>query len=147
MPDVTSPASRFREFRERAGLSHEDVAWEIGFSSSCVWDIESYDDELSSCYSPSELQRFARVLNVHPLEFFGAQTSEPAVSAADLVRLIHEHCRSRGVSLEQFEDSVGWHLSERMESPERLLKDISIDGLQWICQELGISCYRVLLSL
>jgi transcriptional regulator with XRE-family HTH domain len=117
MPAITSPASRFREFRERAGLSPDEAARQMGISAPSVWDIESVDDELSSVYSPSELQRFARVLAVRPIEFFGAQTSELPVSAVELVRLIHEQCRSRGVSLEQFEDLVGWRLSACIEPP------------------------------
>jgi hypothetical protein len=63
------------------------------------------------------------------------------------VRLIHEQCRLRGVSLDQFEDSVGWRLSACIEPPQQLIEDISLDGLQWLCRELGVSWYRVLLSL
>ena len=100
MPAITSPASRFREFREHAGLSHDEAAVQMGISSPSVWDIESFEDELSSCYSPSELQQFARVLGVRPVAFFGAETSESAVSVAELVRMIHEQCRSRSMTLE-----------------------------------------------
>jgi transcriptional regulator with XRE-family HTH domain len=147
MPIVTSPASRFREFRERAGLSHDEAARKMGISTASVWDIESFDDELSSVYSPSEIQRFAHVLGIRPIQFFGGPTSESPVSAVELVRLIHEQCRLRGVSLDQFEDSVRWRLSACIEPPQQLLEDISLDGLQWLCRELGISWYRLLLSL
>jgi hypothetical protein len=64
-----------------------------------------------------------------------------------LVRLVHEKCRLRGVTLEQFEDAVGWHLSGFIESPERLLEEISIDGFQWLCRELGVDWRRFILSL
>src|SRR5947207_613223 len=147
MPATTSPALRFREFRERAGLSHDEAARQLGISSPSVWDIESCEDELSSCYSPRELQQFARVLGIRPAEFFGSQISEPSVSAVELVRLIRHECTLRGVSLEQFEDTVGWQLGACIEAPERLLEDISIDGLQWLCRELGIDWHRVILSL
>jgi DNA-binding XRE family transcriptional regulator len=146
MTTIKSPASRFREFRERAGLSHEEAARQMGVASPAVWDIEGFENELSSCYSPSQVQQFARVLGVRPVELFGTEVASP-VSAIELVRLIHEQCRSRGVSLEQFEDAVGWRLSACIEPPERLFEDIGIDGLQWLCRELGIDWLRVISSL
>ena len=143
----TSPASRFREFRERAGLSHDEVARRLDISSPCVWDIESHDNELSSCYSPSEVQRFCQILGVRPIELFGGDLAEPPISAIELVRLIREQCQSRGVTLEQFENSVGWRLSACIEPPEHLLADITVDGLQCLCRELGVDWRRVILSL
>jgi transcriptional regulator with XRE-family HTH domain len=147
MPATTSPEFRFREFRERAGLSHDEVAQQMGISSSSVWDIESCDDEISQCYSPNQVRQFCRVLGIRPSELFAVEIAETPVSAPELVRLIHEQCRSRGVTLEQFEDAVGWRLSVCIEPPERLFEDISIDGLQWLCRELGIHWHRVILSL
>jgi len=144
---TTSPEFRFREFRERAGLSHDEAAQQMGISSPAVWDIESCEDEISECYSPSQVQKFCHVLGVRPIELFGGEAAGLPISAAELVRLIHEQCRSRGVTLEQFEDAAGWRLSACIEPPERLLEDITIDGLQWLCQELGIDWRRVILSL
>jgi len=147
MTATTSPEIRFREFRERAGLTHDDAARQMGISSPAVWDIESCDNEISECYSPSEVRQFCHVLGVHPSELFGVKTAEPPVSATELVRLIHEQCQSRGVTLEQFEDAVGWQLSACIEPPAHLLEDMTIVGLQWLCRELGINWQRVILSL
>jgi hypothetical protein len=61
--------------------------------------------------------------------------------------MIHDECRSRGIALEQFEDVVGWKLSECIEPPERLLDDMTIDGLQWLCRELRVNWMRVLSAL
>ena len=91
--------------------------------------------------------RFCRVLGARTGELFGIETTELPVTATELVRLIHEQCRSRGITLEQFEDAVGWRLSARIEPPERLLDDISIDGLQWLCRELDIHWGRLILAL
>jgi transcriptional regulator with XRE-family HTH domain len=139
-----APHVRFREARERLGLSPEEVATQSGVSDAGVWDIEQCEGDLTCCYSPSDVRRFCRVLRVHPSELFGERISEPRVSADDLVRLIHEECRSRGVTLEQFEDAVGWRLSACIDPPQRLLEDMTVDGLQWLCRELRIDWRRAL---
>ncbi|MCX7009320.1 MAG: helix-turn-helix transcriptional regulator [Kiritimatiellaeota bacterium] len=140
-------ASRFREFRERAGLSPDEAAKQMGISAPCVWDIETDADDLTCCYSLKEANRFCKVLGVHPRELFAVETVETPVSAEELVRRIHEECRFRGVTLEQFEDAVGWRLSACIEPPEYLLEGITIDGLQWLCRELHIHWHRVILAL
>jgi hypothetical protein len=112
-----------------------------------VWDIEAVEDELTSCHSPADVRKFCQVLGARPSELFGIVTTEPAVSATDLVTLIKQECHKRGVTLEQFESAVGWRLSQSMDPPERLLHDMTLDGLQWLCRELGIHWHRVILSL
>jgi DNA-binding XRE family transcriptional regulator len=147
MPETVVPSKRFRELRERAGLSIDEAARRIGVPSPCIWDIESFEDEITSCYSPLEVQRFCKTLGASPSELFDVATSEPAVSANELVALTYSECKRRGVTLEQFEDAVGWRLSQCIDPPERLLEDMSLDGLQWFCRELGIDWQRVILSL
>jgi len=147
MPAITSPEVRFREFRERAGLSRDDAAQQMGISAACIWDIEDSHGELSQCYSPDQVRRFCRVLNIYPKELFAVETADSPLSAGELVRLVHNQCRSRAITLEQFEDEVGWRLSTCIEPPERLLQDITIDGLQSLCRELGVDWHRVILSL
>jgi transcriptional regulator with XRE-family HTH domain len=146
MPDTASPYKRFQEFRERAGLSHDEAASRMGISSPSVWDIESFENELTEWYSPSEVRRFCEAMDVRPRDLFGVNTTEPAVSASELAERIHEECAKRGVTLEHFEDAVGWRLSECIEPPERMLEDMSLDGLQWLCRELGINWHRVILG-
>src|SRR6266498_4412930 len=147
MPATTAPEFRFRAFRERAGLSHGEAARRMGISSESVWDIESCEGELSLCYSPTQVRQFCQVLGVRPGELFGIETRQLPVSAAELVHRIHDQCRSRGVTLEQFEDAVGWRLRGCIEPPERMLEDMTIEALQWLCRELGIDWHRVILSL
>jgi transcriptional regulator with XRE-family HTH domain len=142
--NAVAPHIRFREARERLGLSPAEVAARSGVSDAGVWDIEACEGDLTRCHSPRDVQKFCRVLGIHPVELFGEEISEPAVSADELVQLIHEECRSRGVTLEQFEDAVGWRLSACIEPPERLLEDMTVDGLQWLCRELRIDWRRAM---
>ena len=145
--NATAPNLRFREARERLGLSPQEVAARSGVSSSAVWDIEEIDDDLTSCYSPRQLQQFCRVLAIHPVKLFADEISEPAVSAQDLARRIHEECHSRGVTLEQFENLVGWRLGACIKPAEKLLEDLTLDALQSVCRQLRIDWRRVLLGL
>jgi hypothetical protein len=141
--NAISPRLRFREARERVGLSPDDVATRSGISSASVWDIEMCDGDLTECYSLKELHQFCGVLSIRPIDLFEDNISEPAISASELAGRIHEECRLRDVTLEQFEDAVGWRLSQCIEPPERLLDDMTIDGLQWLCRELRIDWRRV----
>lgn len=70
--EPTPPNIRFRQARERAGLSHDQVGPQSGvpIGSSAVWDIETHEDELSSLYSPAEVRKFAALFGIHPAEFF-----------------------------------------------------------------------------
>jgi len=38
-------------------------------------------------------------------------------------------------------------LRERLDPPEKLLEDLTLDGLQWLCRELHIDWRRVLAAL
>ena len=147
MDEEVAPNIRFRQARERAGLSPDEFAARIAVNSPSVWDIECIDGELTSCYSPREVQEFCRVLGIRPIELFADSISEPPVSSDELVRLIHAECQARGVTLEKFEDAVGWRLTACIEPPEKLLEDISVDGLQWLCRELRNDWRRVIKSL
>jgi transcriptional regulator with XRE-family HTH domain len=122
-----TPGLRFREARERLGLSPDEVAARSGISSADVWEIGGLDGDLTCCYSPKQLRQLCGVLGIHPVELFGGEVSEP-VSPEELVRLIHEECRLRGVTLEQFEDLVEWRLSACIEPPKKLLEDMTVDA-------------------
>ena len=144
---ATAPHLRFREARERLGLSPDELAARSGVTDAGVWDIEDFAGDLTCCYSPKDVQKFCRVLGIRPVELFADTVAESPVSADELVRLIQAECSSRGVTLEQFEDAVGWRLSACIEPPEDLLEDMTVDGLQWLCRELRIDWRRVFLSL
>ncbi len=144
MPEVASISERLQNLRERAGLSAEDVAARMNVSP---FHVDIPDDDFTCEYSPADARRFCQILKARPSELFGVSTSESRVSATELVELIGAECRKRSVTLEQFEDAVGWRLSQCMNPPERLFDEMSLDGLQWLCRELGIHWHRVILSL
>jgi len=144
---TTAPHIRFREARERAGLSAEEVAASAGIHRLDVWEIEGLDGDLTCGHSPRQLQKLCQILRIRPVDLFADSITESAISASDLVQLIHAECCSRGITLEQFEDVVEWRLTACIDPPEKLLEDMTVDGLQWLCRELHIDWRRVLLSI
>ena len=145
---TTDPnAVRFREARERVGLSPDEAALRMGISTASLWDIECCDNELT-IYSPTEIRRFCQILSVSPRELFGIEVQAAPLSAADLATLIRKHCLSKCITIEQFEDEAGWDLVKSLDEPERFLHDdYSIDGIQDICRVLGVDWQRFILSL
>jgi transcriptional regulator with XRE-family HTH domain len=146
-PASPNPATRFHEFLEHSGLSREEAAERMGVTTHSIWDLKTYANELITVYSPDHLRRFARILAVSPLDFFDAKECGPPVSPAELAQMIRVQCQSRNVTLVQFEDIVGWRLNECMDPPERLLTDMSVDGLQRLCRELNLDWLRVINAL
>lgn len=143
----TSPHVRFRQARERIGLLPDELAAQSGIPAAGIWDIEAFEGDLTSSYSPKDVQRLCRVLAISPVALFGDAVVEPPITAADLVGRIKVECSLRNISLAEFEEVVGWSLAVGMEAPEKLLENMTIDGLQWLCRELRIDWRRVLLSL
>ena len=111
------------------------------------YHVEISDEEYTQEYSLADARRFCQVLNSVPSELFGVNSSEPPLPASELVQLIGAECRKRNINLEEFEVAVGWRLSQSMHPPERLFEDMSLDGLQWLCRELGIHWHRVIMAL
>lgn len=119
----------------------------MDISTPSLWDIECIDDELT-IYSPARIRRFCQVLDISPRELFGIELQESPLTATDLVGLIREHCRSRGITIQQFEDASGWRLAESLDDADRFMQDgYSIDGIQDICRELGVDWLRFILGL
>lgn len=118
----------------------------MGISKACVHDLEDFEDELETCYSPRDIQKFAQIFGAHPLDFIGGPPAQPPVFVSELPLRIHQHCHSRGISLEQFEDAAGWNIAASLDPPELLLENLSLAGLQDVCRELGLEWQRIVAS-
>jgi hypothetical protein len=141
---VPGLADRFKAARERVGLAHDQFGWRAGISTPSVWDIETQDDELTSCYSPNEVRTFLTILQITPAELFGRQPEGPPVSPETLVKMAQDECARRNITLAEFEDIVGWELLPLVDKPDLVLTGMSLDGVSWLCNELKIDWLRVL---
>ena len=118
----------------------------MGISSSSIWDIESYDQELFMCYSTADIQRFCSVLAIGPRDLFAIDSTSSPITPAELAGLIRDHCHSHSISIEQFEDASGWSIAKSLDEPERFRHDYPIDGIRDICQELAVDWDRFMVS-
>ena len=114
----------------------------MGISGPCIWDIETHEEEISSCYSVADVQRFCGVLGIHPADLFDFKTVSPPLSAHEIAALIRQHCHSRGITTAQFEDTAGWSVAKSLDEPDRFRLDYPIDGIMDICRELGVDWQR-----
>lgn len=144
--EVKAPNVRFREARERLGLSHAEFARRGDISVESVWDIETIPDELM-IYSATEIQKFCGIIHIRPLELFADDFSEPPISASELAELIKKECESRNLSLEKFEDITGSEFSICLSRPESFLESFSLDGLRDLCRGVRVDWRRTLLAL
>jgi len=144
---VSETHRRIKEARERAGLSIDEVAVRSGINWNSIYDLETYEGDLCAGYSPNEVQQLCQAIGIRPIDVFAEDVSAPAVSADELMRRIRDECQARRITMEQFEDIVGWSFGGCMDKPQVLLEEISIDGLQWLCRELSIDWRRVILGL
>ncbi|HEY4416379.1 MAG TPA: helix-turn-helix transcriptional regulator [Verrucomicrobiae bacterium] len=74
---TTAPNIRFREARERLGLSAEEVAASCGVGPVKIREIEDLEDDLTWCHSPKMVQKFCRVLGIRPIELFATDFRDP----------------------------------------------------------------------
>ncbi|MBI5817894.1 MAG: helix-turn-helix transcriptional regulator [Verrucomicrobia bacterium] len=146
MNSTVSISTRFREARERAGLSHDEAACMMGISGSHIWDIETHEDEIGSNYSVADVQRFCGVLGIQPRYLFGFEMVSPPLSSNEIAVLVRQHCRLRGITIAQFEEAAGWSVAKSLDDPARFRHDYSIDGIMNICRELEVDWHRFMES-
>jgi hypothetical protein len=145
-----TPGQRFRQLREKKRLLVDDIVQNSnvpGFGTSAIYDLEQCDGDLESCYSGVQLAKFCRVLGIRAVDLFASNFDETPISVETIVDLIRKECATRNISIEEFENNVGWQLVQFLERPQTLLENMTIDGLQWLCRELRIDWLRVLESI
>jgi transcriptional regulator with XRE-family HTH domain len=130
---------RFRAARERLGLSLEQAAEQMRVAPAAVSLMEMDDDEIGSGCTPADVRRFAGVLRTTSRELFNIPMAVLPLRLTELERLIREHCQSHGISVQQFQDTIGWPAGTN-------LADLPLVLITDICRELRIDWRRVFAS-
>jgi transcriptional regulator with XRE-family HTH domain len=139
MNSTNSIGMRFRAARERLGLSTEQAAAQMRVPPSAVSLMEMDDDEIGSCCTIADVRRFAGVLRTTSRELFDIPAAVSPLRLDALEQLIREHCQSRGISFQQFGETVDWPVGTN-------IGDLPLVLIADICRELGVDWRRVFVS-
>ena len=132
-------ARQIRDCRVRAGKSAKQVAADLGLNDAWYRDLEQHNDELTTTLTLFQAMHLATLLNVRLRDLLTneAQT-EQNIPLLDLGALIAEHIAREEMSLEAFEEQVGWELKDFLQSPMKAAAEQPIKFLQALSEHLGI---------
>jgi transcriptional regulator with XRE-family HTH domain len=135
--DWPPAAQRIARARERAGLTHGEVAHHIDVNSAWYWDIESFDDEAFTVLSLKQLATLAGVLGVDARALLLGDDISRArgLAFSDISRRLAERLQRDQVTVDQFGDAVGWDLTAVLADPESLW-EFNVEGFFAIAEAL-----------
>jgi transcriptional regulator with XRE-family HTH domain len=133
-------AALIRSYRVRAGKSRSEVALQLGLNDAWYHDLEQNDDELAFTLTLFQAIELASILGVglHDLMGQDAPLDQP-IPLMDLPARIEAHVARNGISIEQFEEQVGWALRDVLQSPVKAAAESPIVFFQALAKHLGIN--------
>jgi hypothetical protein len=141
---------KLKQAREKKGWSIDETATQMSAagitSRNNYYDIEQCGGELTSNCSLGEISRICNLLNIHPRDLFCDEILSQ-LTIKEVVEKIKEYCAKNKISVNQFEDVVGWRVESCFSNPNTALEEWTLDCLKDICQELQINWQRVISSL
>lgn len=133
-------AAQIRSNRIRAGKSQGEVAERLGLNAAWYDDLERRDDELTSTLTIYQAMELAAILGMRLGDLLGDGTApDQHISIMELPGLINKHVAEAGISMEQFEEEVGWELQAFLQSPFKVVAEFPISFLQALAEHLGIN--------
>jgi transcriptional regulator with XRE-family HTH domain len=140
-------AETVRAYRIRAGKSAQQVASDLGINEAWYQDLETYDDELASTLTLFQAKHLALLLSVELSQLL--KENEPAgrkVGLLDLPSIVRKHIEAENLSIEEFENLVGWELKGFLESPVAAAAEMPIAFLRDLSNHLGVSLLSLLVE-
>jgi transcriptional regulator with XRE-family HTH domain len=132
-----------KHLRESSSLSPEQLAAAAGLNLEWYYDLETYDDELTSNVSLGSIARVAKALGVRPSALYGGEESKGIVSLEKLALLVRDHVQRSGKSIGEFETKIGWSVSAALADPEKF-REFNFDGLRATCEAIDVNWCDVL---
>lgn len=137
-------AAQLRNYRVRAGKSRAEVVEHLGLNDAWYDDLETYDEELTSTLTLFQTMQLASFLGLGLRELVGGpEAPNEVLSILDLPSRIRSHIEQKGISIDQFEDEVGWDIRDFLESPLKVAAESPIMFLQAVSEALGINWLSV----
>ena len=132
-------AAQIRNCRVRAGKSAREVAQHLGINDAWYDDLEQHDDELTSTLTLFQAIELASMLGVPLHKLLGAEpSSDVSISLVDLPTLINEYVARNGISVDDFQDQVGWELHDFIQSPLKVAAESPIMFIRSLAEHLGL---------
>lgn len=137
-------AVKIRQLRLAVGRSEKEMAESIGINLPSYYDLESYDEEVIDCLSLKELKQMCEVLKIAPVDLLSDAAKNNSrlnhLSFTEFTEMVKKHIESKGITVSEFEDRVGWEIEELLNHPEsvwqrnvQFLKDTcSVLGVDWL---------------
>ncbi|MEK6593930.1 MAG: helix-turn-helix domain-containing protein [Pseudomonadota bacterium] len=133
-------AAQIRSNRIRAGKSQAEVAERLGLNAAWYADLEQRDEELASTLTIFQAMELAAILGMRLGDLLSDGTvPDQHISIVELAERINAHVARAGISIDQFEDQVGWELRAFLDSPFKVACEFPIMFLQATAGHLGIN--------
>jgi transcriptional regulator with XRE-family HTH domain len=132
-------AENIRTARIRAGKSRAEVAAHLALNPAWYDDLEQRDGELAATLTLFQGVALAELFGVRLADLFSetVSTGEP-VALPDLPERIRAHVAAAGISMELFEQQLGWELGPFLEAPVQLATELPIAFFQALAAVLGL---------
>ncbi len=136
---VASSAANIRSARIRAGKSRAEVAAHLALNPAWYDDLEQRDGELAETLTLFQGVALAELFGLRLADLFGeALPAGEPVALPDLPDRIRAHVAAAGISLDRFEEQLGWELGPFLEAPLQLSTELPIAFFQALAGALGL---------
>ena len=140
-------SDKIRQLRLSTGKSEGEMAEIMNISVESYFDLEAYDDEVLECISVYELRKMSGAFGVTPVELLmgvpRAEANLNHISYVELVERIKKYIDSQGVTVTEFEDSVGWYIESLFDNPQEI-EGRCVQFLIDACNELQLDWLEVI---
>lgn len=131
-------ATRIRGYRILAGKSAGEIAQQLGLNDAWYHDLEHRDGELVSTLTLFQAMELASLLHVRLPDLLEEDASPgEEIPLTGLPLRIETHLARTGISIDEFEEQVGWDVREFMGSPLTVVAECPIAFLQALAKRLG----------
>lgn len=132
-------ADRICELRTRLGKSELEMSKLLGINIHWYHALELHDDELESTLSLKKVKHLATLLGVKMGDLIGVSGEATGVIPLEqLPHRIYSCAKSESLSLQQFEDHVGWRLTAFLDDPVEIGLGLPIIFFQDLAAVLGV---------
>lgn len=139
MPRATGIAENIRSARIRAGKSRAEVAAHLALNPAWYDDLEQRDGELAETLTLFQGVALAELFGLRLADLFGETVpAGERIAMPDLPEQIRTHATAAGMSLDQFEQQLGWELGPFMAAPVQLATELPMAFFQALAAVLGI---------